>query len=129
MARYKGFNGSVKVGAAVVGEIESFELEISYAELGANVMGSAWTDLELGQASASGSVSVIRDPANAGQAALDVGTKVTLHLFPEGDTTGRTDITGSFAILSVGTSVSVGDVVKDSYKIQNAGAVTFATVA
>lgn len=129
MARYKGHNGAVLVGAASVGEIESFEVEISYNELDANTMGSDWTDLELGQGSASGSIEVIRDRSDTGQSALIQGTKVTLHLYPEGDTTGRTDITGSFAVVSVGTSVAVGSLVKDSYKIRNAGAVTLAIIS
>lgn len=128
MARYKGHQGEVAVGADTIGEVESFDLELSVGELDANIMGSDWTDVEAGQSSGSGSVSVLRDPSDAGQAALVMGTKVTLNLYPEGNTAGLTLITGSFLITSQSISVSVGDLVKDTFNVRNAGAVTISAV-
>lgn len=129
MARYKGHEGSFSAGGNVVGEIESFDLTINVAELDANVMGSAWTDVEAGQSSGSGSISVLRDPANTGQAALVVGTSVALLLYPESNTTGRTEISGNFLVTERATSVSVGDLVKDTFNVRNKGAVAFGTVS
>ena len=129
MARYKGHNGEALVGASAIGEIESFELELTAASMPANVMGSAWTDVEAGQFSATGTVSVLRDPADAGQAALVLGTKITATFYPEGDTASLTEITGQFMVTSIGISVSVGDLVKSTYNLENAGTITIGTVA
>lgn len=129
MARYKGHQGAMTAGGEDVGEIESFEIELTVAELDANVMGTSWTDVESGQSSASGTVAVLRDPSDVGQVELVVGTKVACVFYPEGNTTGLTSITGSFMITSRGISVSVGDLVKTTYNIRNAGAVTETVVA
>lgn len=124
MARYKGKDGAISAGATSVGELESFDIEVTVNEIDANVMGQDWTGVCGGQKSASGSIAVLRDPADTGQVALVVGTEVTLNLFPEGNTTGLTEISGDFLITSKGISVSVGDLVKTSYSYRNAGAVT-----
>lgn len=128
MARYKGHEGSASAGGSVIAEIESFDINMSAAELDANIMGSAWTDVESGQKSANGSISVLRDPDDAGQAALVVGGTVALLLYPESNTTGRTEIGGDFMITERSSSVSVGDLVKDTFTIRNAGAVTESAV-
>ena len=128
MARYKGHNGHITADAAVVGEIESFDIELSINELDANVMGTGWTDVESGQASATGSINVLRDPADVGQIELVQGVKVVMELFVEGNSTGLTKLSGSFLVTSRGFSTSVGDLVKTSYNIRNAGAVTVAAV-
>lgn len=129
MARYKGKDGAIQVGAVEVGEVESFDFEITVNELDANVMGSDWTGVDGGQKSMSGSISVLRDPNDAGQTALGAGDKVTLTLFPEGDTTGLTEVSGSCLITSKGVSTQVGDQVKTSYNFRNDGAITEGTVS
>lgn len=129
MARYKGHEGSFSAGGDVVTEVESFDINTSVNALDANIMGSDWTDVEAGQSSAEGSVSVLRDPDAAGQAAMVVGTSVAMLLYPESNTTGRTEISGNFMVLERATSVSVGDLVKDTFTIRNKGAVTVGTVS
>ena len=129
MARFKGKDGAAEVGSTVIGEIESFDIELSVNEIETNVMGEDWTAICAGQKSASGSLNVLRDPGDAGQTALELGTDVTLTLYTEGNTTGLTEITGTFLVTSVGNSVAVGDVVKTTYNIRNNGAVTIGTVS
>lgn len=124
MPRYKGHEGAIEVGASPVGEVESFDITTTVAEQDANVMGSDWTDVEGGQLSASGSINVLRDRSDAGQAALVVGATVTLTLFPEGDTTALTSLSGDFLVTERGITTSVGDLVKTSYSVRNKGAVT-----
>jgi hypothetical protein len=129
MARYKGHQGAVSVGASAVGEIESFDLEISVNELDANTMGNDWTNVEGGQKTATGTIAVLTDPADAGQSALTVGSAVTLTLYPEGNTTGLEEISGSFMVLSKNKSSAVGDLVKTSYSVRNKGTITEGTVS
>ena len=128
MARYKGKDGAIAVGGSSVGEVESFDIEITVNEIDANVMGQDWTDVCPGQKSASGSISVLTDPNDAQQAALEEGATVALTLFPTGDTTGLIQFTGNFMVTSVGVSSSVGDLVKTSYNFRNQGAVTRSVV-
>lgn len=129
MTRHKGHEGAATVGASSIGEIESFDIELSVAELDANVMGIAWTDVEPGQASASGSITVLRDPTDAGQVALTLGgAGVSLTLFSEGNTTGLTEISGTFMVTSQSISTSVGDLVKTTYQVRNKGAVAVGSV-
>ena len=128
MTRYKGKDGAISVGSVEIGEVESYDYEITTNELDANTMGNDWTDVDDGQKSMSGSIAVLRDPNDSGQIALVVGDKVDLHLFPEGNTTGLTEVEGQVMITSVGVNVSVGDQVKTSYGFRNAGAITEGTV-
>jgi hypothetical protein len=128
MARHKGHHGSITAGGDIVGEIESFDIELSVEELDANVMGVDWTDVEGGQGSATGSINVLRDPADVGQTELVQGAKVALVLFTEGTAIGLTKITGNFLVTSRAVSTSVGDLVKTAYNIRNAGTVVVAPV-
>lgn len=129
MARYKGKDGEMSAGGNAVGEIESFDLTISSAELSANVMGSDWTDAEGGQKTATASVSVLRDPADTGQSPLDAGATVACIFYTEGNSSGLTSWTGDFLVTEVGISTSVGDLVKTSYSLRNKGTVTEASIA
>lgn len=132
MARIKGQNGYLEVGGVEVGERTSFDLEISAAEADATVMGVDWTDLETLQKSASGTIEVLYDPADAGQTALVAGlmagSSVTLTLFPGGETSGLKKFEGSFKVLSATLPVPVNDLVKRSFSVKNAGAVTESSI-
>lgn len=123
MARYKGHDGAITAETEDVGEVESFDITISSNELEANVMASDWTDVEAGQKSANGSINVIRDRADAGQAELTVGSTVALVLYTEGNTTSLTQISGDFLVTEKGITTSVGDLVKTAYTVRNKGAV------
>jgi hypothetical protein len=129
MPRYKGHSGDISIGGTSVGEVESFDLETSAEVLNANVMGATWKGVESGQMSATGSVSVLRDPTDGGQAAMLVGTKVSAILYPESNTTGLTMLSGTFLITSSAISVSVGDLVKETFSLESDGVVTVGTVA
>lgn len=129
MARYKGKDASITAGGNVVGEVESFELNTSINQIDADVIGIDWTSVECGKKTATGSINVIRDPADTGQTALAVGDIVALVLYPEGNTTGLTEITGNFLITEVSTSIAASDLVKDVYNFRNHGAVTEGAVA
>jgi hypothetical protein len=129
MARYKGKDGAIEAATEDVGEIESFDLEFTTNEMDANVMSSDFTGVEGGQVTVTGSISVLTDPADAGQSALVVGEKVALILYPTSNTTGNKSVNGTFLITSKGTSTSVGDLVKTNYNVRNDGAVTEPTIA
>lgn len=128
MARYKGKDGAVTVGASALGEIKSFDVTVTTQELDASVMGIDWTDVESGQHSASGSIVVLRDPSDPGQAALTIGSTPTLVLYTEGNTAGLTSISGDFLVTEVGISSASDNLVQTTYSIKNAGTITIGTV-
>ena len=129
MARYKGKDGAIEVGGSAVGEVESFDVELTVNEIDANVMGEDWTDVCAGQKSGSGSMSVLTDPNDIGQSVLVEGAELAVVLFPTGDTTGLQQIAGNVMITSVGISTSVGDLVKTSINFRNKGALVRSLVA
>lgn len=129
MARYKGHNGVVKVSTTVVAQVEQFDIEMTVEEIAASVLGSDWTAVCPGQATASGSMTIQRDPANAQHTALSQGQIVSLDFNTEGDTSGLTTISGDFLVTSVSHSVPVNDLVKSTVSFRNEGAVTVGTIA
>ena len=129
MANYKGNNGAVTVGGSPLGEIVSFDLNISAATADASVMGSGWSDVEDLQHSAQGELEVFYDPNDAQQTALSLGAEAVCVFQPAGSTTGLEEISGTFLVERVGISTSVGDLVKTTYTIRNKGVVTRTTIS
>jgi hypothetical protein len=129
MARYKGKDGAISAGGGAIGEVESFDLNITVNQIDADVIGEDWTAVCGGKKTATGTVNVLRDPADAGQTALVVGSSVAMILYPEGNTTGLSEITGNFLVTEKAMTVPAGDLVKDVYSIRNDGAITEGTVS
>ena len=129
MSRYKGLNGSGTAGGNAIGEIESFTTTLTSQELTADVMGNSWSEIEVGLKSATGQMSVLRDPADSGQTAISIGSTVALVLYPMGNTSGLTSISGDFVITEEGITSSVGELVKTSYSFRNSGQVALGTVS
>lgn len=129
MARYKGKEGDVTVGGTSVGERISFDIETSANTADASTMGNDWTDTDALQLSATGSLEVFWDPADAQQTAMIAGATVTCVFFPAGDSSGLESISGDFLVETASKSASVGDLVKTTYSLRNKGTVTTASIA
>ncbi|SES76711.1 hypothetical protein [Oceanicella actignis] len=132
MAFYSGRDGVVKAGPglAAVGEVQSWKLDTSAAFSEAWGMGDlAARHFQSAPPSSTGSVEVYFDPADAGQAVLNVGDEVPLELYPGGDTQGTGYFSLSALIESVSRSGSKTDVVALSINFRANGAVTEGTVA
>jgi hypothetical protein len=129
MATYAGHKGVVQVGSDVVGEVESFDLEVSTNELERNVLGNDWTDVAGGQKTATGTINCIADSGDTAQSALVEGATVSLTLQTEGATTGLEEITFSALVTSSSRSADAGDFVKRTFSFRNKGTVTFGTVS
>jgi hypothetical protein len=129
MATHKGKEGAVKVGANVVGEVTSFEISIKANEVDTSTLGSDWTGTDSTQNSWSGSVDMFYDPDDTGQGGVVVGTKVTLELYYEGDSTGLDYDTGSALVTGVTKSQSYDGMVKTSFTFTGDGVLTTSTVA
>ena len=77
----------------------------------------------------SGSVDVLWDETDSsGQGALTIGAEVTLNLYPEGDASGDTYLTGSAIVTGRSISSSYDGLVEMSITVQGNGALTTTTV-
>ena len=127
---HHGSDGIVKVGANTVAEVQGWTYDetdvslTSYASMGA----SSVTYKSAGIIEGSGTIECIWDETDAtGQGGLAVGTEVTLHLMPEGDTTGDTEYTGTVVIDSRGLAGST--TAMNTQKFTFKGTLTEATVS
>lgn len=129
MATHKGKEGVVKVGANVVGEVKSFEVTVTANEVDTSTLGTDWTGVDSTQNSWSGTLEMFYDPDDVGQEAITVGSKVTLGLYYEGDTTTLQYDTGSALITSIARSQSFDSMVNVTVSFTGDGALTTSTVA
>lgn len=129
MANHKGSEGTVKVGSNAVAEIRSFSIEETGDTLEDTSMGDSARTYLASLTSWSGTVDVFWDETDtSGQGALDVGSSVTLNLYPEGDTAGDTYYTGTAIVTSKSVSSSFDGMVEASFGVQGSGALSETTV-
>ena len=134
MATYKGKEGSVSVGTVpaggvVVGELRSFDLTISANTTDASRMGDAWTREESTQNKWSASLEMFWDSADAGQDALLIGERVTLNLFPRGNTTGSDVVyTGIATVTEIGQKQAHDGLIERTISVSGYGALTEGTM-
>ena len=135
MATYKGREGSAHVGAAAgtavsIGELRSFELTIGTNTTDASRMGDGWTREESTQNKWTASLELFYDPADAGQiAAVAVGSRITVHLFPQGRTAGSDVVySGTATVTEVGHKQAHNGLVERTISLAGYGAITEATV-
>jgi len=129
MANHKGSEGTVKVGSNAVAEIRSFSIEETADTLEDTSMGDSARTYLPSLTSWSGSVDVFWDETDtSGQGALDVGSSVTLNLYPEGDASADTYYTGTAIVTGKSVSSSFDGMVEASFSVQGTGALTETTV-
>ena len=129
MANHKGSEGTVKVGSNAVAEIRSFSIEETGDTLEDTSMGDSARTYLASLTSWNGTVDVFWDETDTnGQGALDVGSSVTLNLYPEGDTSGDTYYTGTAIVTSKSVSSSFDGMVEASFGVQGSGALSETTV-
>lgn len=130
MATHIGNEGAVYVGANQILEVRSFSVEQSSATVEDTVMGDTWTSSKATLKSWSASIEAYWDETDTtGQGALDVGAEVTLNLYPEGNSSTDTYLSGSAIVESVSISASFDGMVEVSFSCKGNGALTESTVA
>ncbi len=129
MATHAGSEGTVKVGSDAIAEIRSFSIEETADTLEDTSMGDSARTYKPSLTSFSGSVDVFWDESDtAGQGGLTIGAEVTLNLYPEGDTSGDTYLSGSAIVTGRSVSSSFDGLVEMSISVQGNGALTQTTV-
>ena len=128
MATHTGSEGTVKVGANAIAEIRSYSVEQTGDTVEDTTMGDSWRTHKATLKSWTASVDVFWDETDTtGQGALNVGTEVTLNLYPEGSTTGDAYFTGTGIITGKTVSASYDGMVESSISVQGTGALTQST--
>ena len=129
MATHTGSEGTVKVGSNAVAEIRSFSIEESADTLDDTTMGDTARTYKSSLTTFSGSIDVLWDETDSsGQGALTIGAEVTLNLYPEGDASGDTYLSGTAIVTSRSISSSHDGLVEMSISVQGSGALSTTTV-
>ena len=129
MATHAGSEGTVKVGSDAIAEIRSFSIEETADTIEDTSMGDGARTYKPSLTSFSGSIDVFWDETDtAGQGGLTIGAEVTLNLYPEGDTTGDSYLSGSAIVTGRSVSSSFDGLVEMSISVQGNGALTTSTV-
>lgn len=127
MATRKGKEGVVRIGTTAVGEVKSFEVEVTANEVDVSTCGSSWTKTASTLNSWSGTLEMFYDPTDAGQLLVTVGSLITLNLYYEGTTAALKYDSGQALVTSVSRSQSFDGMVNQTVAFTGNGALTTLT--
>ena len=129
MATHKGSEGTVKSGANAIAEIRSYTITETADVLEDTTMGDASRTYLASLKTFTGSIECYWDETDTnGQLTLDVGSTVTINIYPEGSTSGDTYYTGSVIITEKSITASFDGMVEASFSFQGTGALSETTV-
>lgn len=128
MAVTKGSAGVVKIGAVTVGEVKSYSIDETSNTITTTSLGDSAQTYVGGTTDFSGSADVFWDPDDSGQAAVTVGSTVTLNLYPEGEASGAAYYTGSVVVTSISRSAGIDGTVDATLSFQGTGGLSSTTV-
>lgn len=129
MATHHGKNGVCKFGANTIGELVSWSITESIDIVDDGAIGDTAKTHLTGRTEWSGTVTVRMDRADTAQAAMTVGASAAFSFYGEGDDTGSKYKTGTATVAEVGESVSMDEVVDQTFSITGNGPLTVATVS
>lgn len=128
MATHKGKSGAVYVGSQVVGEVRSFSLTESANEVDTSVMNTDWTKVDTTQNSWEATMEMFWDPDDTGQTGVTLGSKITVSLYPQGNTTGLVVREGSALVTGIETSQAHDNIVTANVTLKGDGILSNETV-
>lgn len=127
MARHSGKNGSVKLGAATVIALRSWDIEETVGEADLTAAGDEWETHQTLQKSWSGNISMVLDHAAAGQT-VRAGDSLAFEGYTETEAQGVTYYSGTISITSHGVDSPYDGTVTRTYAFKGNGALTSAVV-
>lgn len=132
MATTKGSSGVVKLAVsggsvAAMGEVRSFTLDETADTIEDSVMGDTARTYLSSLTSATLSMDVYWDDADAVQLVMDSGAALDWELYPTGTGVGEKYYTGGGILTSKSLTASFDGMVEGSFALQVSGAVTEAT--
>ena len=128
MATHAGSEGVVFSGSNQVNEVRSYTISETGETLEDTSMGDAARTYIASLKTFTGSLDVFWDETDTGQGDLDIGSTITLNLYPEGNTSGDTYYTGSAIVTEKSVTASFDGLVEMSVSVQGTGALSETTV-
>jgi hypothetical protein len=128
MATHAGSEGVVFSGSNQVNEVRSYTISETGETLEDTSMGDAARTYIASLKTFTGSLDVFWDETDTGQGDLDIGSTITLNLYPEGNTSGDTYYTGSAIVTEKSITASFDGLVEMSVSVQGTGALSETTV-
>ena len=116
-----------------LGEVRSFSIETALGTIDASTLATDWKKYLVGQAGWSGSLECFYDPTDTAQADLvskaRAGTICTIAVQPLGVGVGKTQLSGTCYITTMGISGATEDAVGVSFSFQGTGELALAADA
>ena len=116
-----------------LGEVRSFSIDTALGTIDVSTLATDWKKYLVGQAGWSGSLECFYDPTDPAQADLvakaRAGTICTIAVQPLGVGVGKTQLSGSCYMTSMGISGATEDAVGVSFSFQGTGELTLAADA
>jgi predicted secreted protein len=129
MATHTGSEGTVKSGANAIAEIRSYTISETGDTIEDSSMGDSSRTYKAGLKTFTASVECFWDETDTtGQGSFDVGSTVTLNVYPEGATTGDIYYTGSAIVTGKTVNATFDGMVEASFTLQGTGALSESTV-
>lgn len=128
MATHAGSEGVVFSGSNQILEVRSYTISETGETLEDTSMGDAARTYIPSLKTFTGSLDVFWDETDTGQGDLDIGSTITLNLYPEGNTSGDTYYTGSAIVTERSITASFDGLVEMSVSVQGTGALSETTV-
>ena len=125
MANHAGNEGTVTVGANAIAEIRSYSIEQGSDTVEDTTMGDTWRSRKPTLRTWSGTVEVYWDELDTtGQGAMEVGSEITLNVYPEGNTTGDNFYGGSCIVTGFNVTGSFDGMVEATLTVEGNGVLT-----
>lgn len=129
MATHTGSEGVIFNDTNQVAEVRSFSIDEVMDTIEDTSMGDSSRTFKAGLKQFTATVSAFWDETDTnGQGGFDVGSEVTLKLYPEGNASGDTYYSGTALVTGKTINSSFDGMVEAEYSFQGSGALTETTV-
>lgn len=129
MATHTGSEGVIKSGANTVAEVRSYTIAETGDTIEDTSMGDAARTYKAGLKTWTATVEAFWDETDTnGQGSFDVGSSVTLNVYPEGSSSGDAYYSGTAIVTGKTINGTFDGMVEASFSLQGTGALSETTV-
>jgi hypothetical protein len=127
MTVYSGNSGVAQVGStpASITQVTAFSIDEKAQTQSTNAMGGTWETHVTGKLSWEGSIECLSDRSDTnGQVALVIGSSLPFKLYPDGNVTGRLELSGTGTVTGISQGVNQDDANTVTFDVTGNGALT-----
>jgi len=129
MPTHSGSEGLVRAAGNTIAEVRSFTLDITGEVIEDTSMGDSFRSYKPGLSAYTVNIECFFDETDTAQNALDVGSSLTIELYPEGAASGDTFFTGTVIVTGKSVSSSFDGMVEAAFTATGTGGITETTVS